>query len=161
VDALDPYGNVATGYRGTVHLTSSDGQASLPADYTFLPADNSSHAFSLTLRTAGPQTVTVRDTQTGTLLGSGSLTVTLAASFRVSLPANPVTAGIPFTVTVTVVDLSGNVVTGYLGTVHFTSSDTRATLPADYTFTPADPGTHAFMVTLLTPGRQTVTATDT
>src|SRR5207244_139238 len=30
VTAKDPYGNTATGYAGTVHFTSSDGQASLP-----------------------------------------------------------------------------------------------------------------------------------
>src|SRR5262249_26216040 len=36
-----------------------------------------------------------------------------------------------------------------------------ATLPADYTFTSSDQGTHTFSVTLQTPGNQTVTATDT
>src|SRR5205823_3287534 len=50
--------------------------------------------------------------------------------------------------------------TTYLGTVHFTSSDTSATLPANYTFTPADSGVHRFLVTLPTTGRQTVTVTD-
>src|SRR5207244_136380 len=30
----DPYGNVATNYRETVHFDSSDTQAVLPADYT-------------------------------------------------------------------------------------------------------------------------------
>src|SRR5439155_19980033 len=32
VTAKDPYGNTATGYTGTVHLASGDGQAVLPAD---------------------------------------------------------------------------------------------------------------------------------
>ena len=36
VTAVDAYGNVATGYTGTVHFTSSDGQAVLPANYTFI-----------------------------------------------------------------------------------------------------------------------------
>src|SRR5262249_13306713 len=35
VSALDQFGNVATGYTGTVHFASSDPQAVLPADYTF------------------------------------------------------------------------------------------------------------------------------
>ena len=35
VTAEDPYGNVATGYGGTVQVTSSDPQASLPAIYLF------------------------------------------------------------------------------------------------------------------------------
>ena len=39
VTAYDPYGNIATGYTGTVHFTSSDSQATLPANYTFTAAD--------------------------------------------------------------------------------------------------------------------------
>ena len=35
VTAYDAYGNVATGYTGTVAFTSSDPQACFPADYTF------------------------------------------------------------------------------------------------------------------------------
>ena len=34
VTAYDPYGNVATGYSGTVQFTSSDSQAVLPGNYT-------------------------------------------------------------------------------------------------------------------------------
>ena len=42
----------------------------------------------------------------------------------------------------------GNVVTGYTGTIHFTSSDVQAVLPANYTFTTADGGMHRFTATL-------------
>jgi hypothetical protein len=81
-------------------------------------------------------------------------------AFQVQGPG-AVTAGVPFTVTVTVQDQQGNRVTGYDGGVHFTSSDGRATLPADYTFTTDDNGSHTFTgVVLRTAGRQTVTATD-
>src|SRR5204863_3728849 len=52
------------------------------------------------------------------------------------------TAGAAHTFTVTGTDASGNVLTGYAGTVHFTSSDPQAVLPADYTFTAADQGHH-------------------
>jgi len=46
VTAFDQYGNIATGYTGTVHFGSSDGQAVLPApDYTFAGADEGFHAF--------------------------------------------------------------------------------------------------------------------
>ena len=59
----------------------------------------------------------------------------------------------------------GGVDTAYVGTVHFTSSDSSAGLPADYTFTGSgsglDNGIHTFIVTFNTPGTQTVTATDT
>ena len=35
VTAKDAYGNTATGYVGTVKITSSDGKAVLPANYAF------------------------------------------------------------------------------------------------------------------------------
>jgi hypothetical protein len=75
--------------------------------------------------------------------------------------ANPA-FGIPFSVTVTAQDLSNATATGYTGTVHLTSSDPLASLPADFTFTAADQGTHTFTnVILKTAGAQTITATDT
>ncbi len=72
-----------------------------------------------------------------------------------------VSAGQPFSVTVTAEDASGRPVPSYTGTVHFSTSDAQAVLPADYTFTSADAGQHGFSVTLKTPGGQTLTATDT
>jgi hypothetical protein len=72
-----------------------------------------------------------------------------------------VTAGATYTITVTVEDAFGNIAAGYTGTVHFSSSDPQAVLPADYTFTGADQGTHTFTATLQTAGTQSLTATDT
>jgi hypothetical protein len=75
VTALDAYGNVATGYRGTVHFTSSDTKAGLPADYTFTGADAGVHVFpktvspALTLKTAGSQWVRATDKVTATITG--------------------------------------------------------------------------------------------
>ncbi|HEY5026972.1 MAG TPA: hypothetical protein VIK39_01065 [Candidatus Angelobacter sp.] len=60
-------------YAGTVHFTSSDPQAVLPADYTFLSSDGGSRLFSITLNTPGNQTITVVDTRSSGF--SGSLTV--------------------------------------------------------------------------------------
>ena len=37
------------------------------------------------------------------------------------LPTGPVTAGTPFSATVTAVDTNGNLASGYRGTVHFSS----------------------------------------
>src|SRR5581483_10432364 len=89
-----------------------------------------------------------------------SLTPTI--HFDVTIPAS-VTQGVAFDGTVTVRDSSNNVFTGYNGTVHFTSTDGSATLPADYTFTGGDAGAHTFTsgFTLMTPGAQSITATDT
>jgi hypothetical protein len=47
-------------------------------------------------------------------------------------------------------DQNGATFSLYRGTVHFTSSDTLATLPSDYTFTSSDAGVHTFNVTLKT-----------
>jgi hypothetical protein len=171
VTALDASNNVVPGYRGTVHFTSTDPQVTsgngLPSDYAFTAADNGVHTFGVTLLTAGGQTATVTDTVTGTITGSAAVTVLpgQAAVFAVATTAaNPDVAGTPFDVTVTVQDPYGNTVTGYTGTVHFSSADPYgATLPADYPFQPADAGVHTFAggATLYTAGTWDVTATDT
>ncbi len=67
VTVRDAFGNIATGYRGTVHVSSSDGAALLPADYAFTAGDNGVHAFAVTLNTVGTQSVTVSDVANGSL----------------------------------------------------------------------------------------------
>jgi hypothetical protein len=161
VTAIDAFGNVATGYTGTVHFTSTDGSAVLPANATLT---NGTGTFSETLDTAGNQTVTATDTVAPGITGTsnGDAVTPGPPHFIVSIPAND-TAGTAGSVTVSVVDAFGNVETGYLGTVHFTSSDPQAVLPANYTFTGGDAGVHTFASgeILKTSGSQTVTATDT
>jgi hypothetical protein len=49
-------------YAGTVHFSSSDPAAVLPADYTFTPQDGGGHNFTVTLNSAGPQWFQVTDT---------------------------------------------------------------------------------------------------
>jgi hypothetical protein len=72
------------------------------------------------------------------------------------------TAGSPFQITVSAMDSSGQVNAGYTGTVAFTTSDSSGVLPATYTFTSNDQGTHTFDgVTLFTAGAQTLTVQDT
>lgn len=84
------------------------------------------------------------------------------AASLMTLAAPPATAsGTPFNVTVTAHTSAGAVATGYRGTVRFTSTDPAATLPANYTFTAADSGTHTFTVTLATSGRRILTVADT
>jgi hypothetical protein len=83
-----------------------------------------------------------------------------ATQFRVVPSTITPTAGVAFSLAVTALDAFGNQVGAYRGTVHFTSSDPAALLPADYTFTSKDQGRHTFTVTLNTVGPETVTATD-
>ena len=163
VTLKDAYGNVAGGYTGTVHFTSSDAKASLPANYTFTAADAGVHTFSAILKTAGTRSITAKDTVTGSLTGTeGGITVNAAkaSQFIIAAPTS-VTAGAAFGLTVTVEDAYGNVVTGYTGTIHFTSTDQQAKLPANYTFTAADKGVHTFTGLILQKtGKQTITISD-
>src|SRR5205823_9050607 len=100
-------------------------------------------------------TDTVSSTNTG---AQTAITVNPAAATTLTLSGfpSPVTAGTPGSATVTLKDPYGNTATGYAGTVHFSSSDPQAVLPADYTFTSADAGAHTFSnITLKTTGSQT------
>jgi alpha-tubulin suppressor-like RCC1 family protein len=175
VKALDAYGNVATGYTGTIHFTTSDTKASVPANYTFTATDKGVHTFAntlspgLTLKTAGSQSVTATDTATASNTGSQTVSVTpgAAKTLSVAVALNPWPAGSIHSVTVKALDAYGNVATGYTGTIHFTTSDTKASVPANYTFTASDKGVHTFPNTLSpglilkTAGSRSVTATDT
>jgi hypothetical protein len=165
VTALNQGGQVATGYAGTVHFTSTDPKATLPANYTFTGGDQGVHTFmGLSLTKVGAMTVTATDTVTGSITGSAGVTVSPGAAthFKITGPSNSV-AGSAVTLTVTALDAFGNTATGYLGTVHFTSTDGSAVLPADYPFVAGDKGKHTFHngVTLNAVGKQTVTVTDT
>src|SRR5439155_1507851 len=110
VTALDQFGNVATGYLGTVVSTKSDAGAgsAVPANYAFTGADNGVHTFSnaAILVTAASQTITATDTTVGTTAGvSNSITVSAASAthLAVSAPSNA-TAGSAFDITVTALD---------------------------------------------------------
>jgi FKBP-type peptidyl-prolyl cis-trans isomerase 2 len=164
VTAKDAYGNTNTKYTGTVHLTSTDGAAALPANYTFTASGAGVHKFGLTLKTAGTQSVTATDTVTASIHGSQTgIVVTAGAATHLAVTGmtSPRTAGSYGTVTVTAKDAYGNTAKSYTGTVHLTSTDGAAALPANYTFTVSDAGVHKFGVTLKTAGTRSVTATDT
>src|SRR5581483_6688312 len=145
ISAIDASGNVATGFRGTVYISSSDPAATTAAGYAFNPVDAGiAHTFTASAPFMTPATVTV--------LVTGKVT---NLNFTAPSATN---AGDSFNVTVSAVDALGVVNTAYTSTVHFTSSDALAGLPADYTFTAADAGTHTFTVTLKRSGAQSVAA---
>src|SRR5208337_3503920 len=157
VTAEDPYGNTDPSYTGTVQFTSSDAQAVLPANATLTDGVGS---FTVTLKTAGTQSVTATDTVTTSIAGTETgITVTPAAATHLAVAGAPGgTAGTGETLTVTAEDPYGNTDPSYTGTVQFTSSDAQAVLPANATLTD---GVGSFTVTLKTAGTQSVTATDT
>ena len=155
--ALDASNNGVATYSGTVHFISTDPLASLPANSTLT---NGVGTFSATLKTLGAQTVTATDTVTASITGTSSaINVGSATATHFSLAApsgwNP---GSAFNFTVKALDAANNVAPAYSGTVHFSSTDAQAALPADSTLTN---GAGTFSATLNTVGGQTITATDT
>ncbi len=90
---------------------------------------------------------------------NGLLSLAGTTGFRVAT-ATSTAAGAPLALTVTAVNASGNVAAGYTGTVLFASSGVQSGLPASYTFTAADAGTHTFNFTLTSAGTQSITARD-
>ena len=131
--------------------------------------------FSVTLKTAGSQTVTASDITDNTKTPNTSSPVTVNAGAFVKLQllvpgettspgtatgktGTPTaqTAGTTFTVTVNAVDANWNLVNS-TDTVGITSSDANAALPANAALSA---GTQTFSVTLKTAGTATVTASD-
>jgi hypothetical protein len=106
VTAYDHFGNVATGYAGTVKLTSTDAAANLGNNYTFTTGtgkDNGVHVFSATLNTAGSPTITATDTTSTnpTITGTSSAITTrglTVTSFTPTATGFTVTFSKPITV---------------------------------------------------------------
>jgi len=161
--ALDPFRNPATGYRGEVTFSSTDPRATLPADYAFTAGDAGRHVFAgVALKTAGTQSVTAADKAASSLRGliAGIVVEPGPEAWLVADGQQVTMSGSAATVAVSAVDAYANVSPGYRGTVHFTSTDSQATLPADYTFAASDAGVHPFPVVFRTLGTQSVTARD-
>ena len=75
VRAVDPFGNNAADYVGTVTLTSTDPAATLPGPYAYGPTDVAQHTFTgIVLRTTGTQRITAKDSH-GFTVQSGPITV--------------------------------------------------------------------------------------
>jgi hypothetical protein len=166
VTAQDAFGNAAADYAGTVAFSSTDANAGLPANYAFTSADAGVHTFAVDLKTATPNGVvwafSVVDTAnaaTLAMLSNFEVTNAAAARFILNVPSN-ITAGIPFSVKVSVVDAYDNRAKNYFGTIQFANTAGPLGLPGNYTFTSNDAGDHAFTVTLNTTGSQTLTISD-
>src|SRR5207249_3486898 len=164
VDDRYAYCSPATGYTGIVHFTSTDGAAVLPANYTFLAADAGTQTFNATLKTVGERTITATDTVTATITDRKTTRPNsshASSTHAVFCFAKPTVAGVQHSLTLQARDASGIPYTALFRSVHFTSTDGAAVLPANYTFLAADAGTQTFNATLKTVGERTITATDT
>jgi hypothetical protein len=159
VTALDAANNPFPTYSGTVQFTSSDTQASFAP--VSAPLVNGTGTFSVTLKTAGAQTITASDTVKASITG-------IAAAAKVSSgPATQLSFGSlgnafvtrhPIAVTVYALDAFNNTATSYPGTVSFKSTDLNAILPKPLLLAN---GVQSTTLTLETTGTQTFTASDT
>jgi hypothetical protein len=159
VQAIDPFGKPLTTLTGptrvTLTATPADPQDNFPITGTL---DSSGFGFFFgNFKTAGSYKLIATD---GTLSDvSSAIAVTAAdtSHFTVAAPATA-TTGSALDVTVKAFDYFGNLATAYSGQVHFTSSDSNASLPPDALLSA---GVGVFHVTLNSAGSQTITATDT
>lgn len=157
----DAYGNFVANVAGIWSLTNISG--GVESGDLVPSSDQKSAVFTGHL----PGSANIHVTSGSlTSVDSGTITITAATAKTLFLSntsniiAN-ISASYPYSLNVTAKDAYNNTATGYTGTIQFTSTDTEAALPANYTFTSTDKGTHTFIVTLNTPGTQSITATDT
>lgn len=125
VRALDNEGNLATGYRGTIHFTTGDNNPNvlLPNNYTFISSDNGQSTFDgetfgqiIRLITLGEQTVSVNDIITSQMIGiQNGILVTAGQLTSIDIsPINSqtITAGQTIQFTVVSYDALGNLRSG-------------------------------------------------
>jgi uncharacterized repeat protein (TIGR02543 family) len=80
VTAYDQYGNVATGYTGTISFKGFGTVDSLPGDYTFVPADAGAHTFTNGATLGGQGNQFLEATDTASPISGGSGTIDVAAT---------------------------------------------------------------------------------
>jgi len=146
-----------TDYTGQANVTSNDTQASLPSSP--IQFTSGSATVNVTLKTAGTgKTVTVRDVSNASLTTTVSTTVNPDATSSLvfsGLPASA-SAGTAVTFSLSTKDGYGNPTTE--ATVHFTSDDSQAVLPADQNFAGSGGTRSNLTATFNTAGNHTITA---
>ena len=83
-------GAIDTRYTGTIQMSSVDPQASFPSSYQFTTADAGVHTFTVTLNTAGIQSIIATDIANPSISGTESnITVKPAAADLYTLTGFP------------------------------------------------------------------------
>lgn len=173
VNAVDTYWNLVNTVTNVAGITSSDANATLPANAALV---GGTQTFSITLKTSGSRTITASNITdpTKTANTSPSITVNTAAFSKMQLivPGETVapgtatgktgtptaqTAGTAFNVTVNAVDAYWNLVNTVTNAASITTTDVNATLPSNAALVA---GTNTFSITLKTAGAKTITATN-
>ena len=90
IKAVDAFGNTATGYAGTVRITSSDVAAGLPANHAYTGSDAGIHTFSVTLKTPGSKSITATDVGNSALTDTQSgISVSAGAAISLAVAGYP------------------------------------------------------------------------
>ena len=166
ITALDANGFVATGYAGTVAFASSDPNAILPSNTTFISTDLGVKTVPVTLKTAGVRNIVVSDTNSSMTVTQSGITVNPAGATQVRMSfASSSTPTTALSGNVTLYDAYGNVATNYTGTINLTSTDASGTpsiaSPMGVSYAGANLGVRAVSgVQLRTPGTQSINAND-
>ncbi|MGO9972944.1 MAG: beta strand repeat-containing protein [Solirubrobacteraceae bacterium] len=138
---------VTSGYTGTVTLSSTGSNSGYNAIPTGHTLTDGVHTFLVQIKgctsgtctdtfTAGDGTISQRVSFVVHVTPGAVTQLVVSAGGSTSKTAGAATAGTAATgVTVAAENAYGQIVSDYSGTVHFTSSDDSADLPANYTFT--------------------------
>ena len=164
VRLINPQGNLIADSTETVtvRVTGGAAGATLSGTLAVQAVGGIATFFDLSIDRAG--TGFLLDFESQGLIGRSVPFAILAgptATFSLAPATQTPVAGTVDAVTVTALDRFGNTAVDYTGTVAFGSSDTRATLPGNTTFTGADQGVRTVNVTMITAGPQSLSATDT
>jgi hypothetical protein len=108
-------GSIDTSFAGTVHFTSSDPLALLPADFAFAPSDQGTQGFGATLNTPGAQTMVATDTVNGSVVGKATVMVPGPLAFPPTLSFGNQTIGGSFTKKATLTNHGGTVSIASIG----------------------------------------------
>ena len=111
VTAKDAYGNTVSSYLGTIRFASTDSQATLPGNYSFIASNGGTKSFTVSLKSAGSRVLSAADINNSGVTGATTVSVTPAALSRFSfaLPA-AVSRGERWRATITAVDAYSNTV---------------------------------------------------
>ncbi|MBN2367274.1 MAG: Ig-like domain-containing protein [Calditrichaeota bacterium] len=129
VNAVDAWWNLISSITHEVQFSSSDASASLPPNASLY---NGTRQFSVTLNGTGVHTVTAHDvTQPSVQPGTSSQILVNPGNlyqFSFNNIVGPVTAGVPFSVSITAEDEYGNRLADYSGNLTLSASTGQGTI---------------------------------
>lgn len=144
----------------TIAIANNPGSGALAGTATVNAVNGVATFNGISINKTGTNYTLLATSSTLTDATSGNFNITPGATtqFTVTAPSTATQGAAFSTLSVTAKDAAGNNTPGYAGTVHFSSTDGSAVLPANTTLAS---GTGTFSATLNTLGAQTITATDT